>query len=93
MTKLKYTPGRWYFDKEYLGEGTAVLSDQFDGTRYSNRSDGLVCRVAGEDAEANARLIAAAPDMLHFVEMVAAGHITQQGCIDAAQRLLQRLEE
>lgn len=38
--------------------------------------------------EGNANLIAAAPELLSFAELVAAGHLSREGFIDAAKRVV-----
>jgi hypothetical protein len=56
----KYTPGRWYLDD--LQEG-----DVYRYVIAPNIAVGFVCRIdlrGTRGAEANARLIAAAPDLL-----------------------------
>ena len=63
MTELKATPGPWHVGGAhgaivYAGDGYAVASCATYHGRFSN-----------EEAEKNSLLIAAAPDMLHALNM------------------------
>lgn len=57
--RSSHTPGPWRVG------GRTVLAIQYD------HKPGPVCICKGEDAEANARLIAAAPDLLEAVRLAA----------------------
>lgn len=63
---MEHTPGPW----------TVTNGNDICGADYPGR--GLVARVnvhRGEDDAANARLIAAAPDMLEALQAIADGHV------------------
>ncbi len=69
----EFTPGPWYLERR--GAGSIVCASR---ARLREMSPGLTCLdvVArtdwghGEEDEANARLIASAPDLLHALQMV-----------------------
>ena len=77
----QHTPGRWYVDTGRDAGGKystpCIKADHFDGTPYGKASDTFIaqCRVTDywNDAEgtalANARLMAAAPDLLEALEL------------------------
>lgn len=59
MSEAKHTPGPWKtFDDPKSNYGVQVNADN------AVKAKKVVCRVGGPDRDANARLIAAAPDML-----------------------------
>lgn len=59
----KHTPGPWYADK--LQDRNAYNIFQYGGTSALLTIGGI-----GSDVEANARLIAAAPDMLNALKLI-----------------------
>ena len=65
----KYTPGPWVV-AEYAGDVTMI--EHHESTGYGFRQT-LIARVlpVSEDAEGNAALLAAAPDMLAALELAA----------------------
>jgi hypothetical protein len=74
MSTAKHTPGPWYFSKhEELGS-TRFYIAQADGAEYTpNYSDVAFTTCNGEYVdiqEANARLIAAAPELLEALQRV-----------------------
>ena len=79
MTHTKHTPGPWKY--VYTNEGNDCFHEWYliEGPKFITIADTPSIR---EENEANARLIAAAPDMLHalklaanHLEACAAGHI------------------
>ncbi len=66
----KHTPGPW---KYIAWHGQHGVHDAMDND---------VCETFGEDAEANARLIAAAPELLEALEEIVEGAIKHQGSSD-----------
>lgn len=70
--RIQYTPGPWYPTKSYDGD-LAVNNHLEFASKYP------VAVVYGplDEKAANARLIAAAPDMLAALEEIAAGCITR----------------
>jgi hypothetical protein len=79
MNESKHTPGPWHFRQSFTdGEPSAYEVDAGAPGRFN------VCTVAAgagqvETEEANARLIAAAPDMLHALELAKA-ELDKMGC-------------
>jgi hypothetical protein len=69
MADAKHTPGPWSFRTAYNGdcgisaEGTGVFIEAFAEIRHSGEN-------AQEEAKANARLIAASPDLLDALRLV-----------------------
>jgi K+/H+ antiporter YhaU regulatory subunit KhtT len=71
---MKHTQGEWYLPHNYKMEQPSVVKSPDTGrwwaiicSGYSN----MICKVFGdskEEAEANAKLIAAAPDLLEALE-------------------------
>ena len=62
-----HTPGPWIIGTSYTDE--IAIRDKDD-----DECIGVVCELDEGKAKANARLIAASPDLLAFVELVAAGN-------------------
>lgn len=62
IAKPAHTPGPWATDAAYV-------SDRY---RYVLADDGMICRITkiGAASESNARLIAAAPEMLEALKEV-----------------------
>jgi hypothetical protein len=63
----KHTPGKWYV--------TDAMKDIFDGCTVicsEEVDDAIICSMGGDmaEAEANARLIAAAPTMLEALKVI-----------------------
>jgi len=58
MTDVKHTPGPWYFNQKYCIGPRVNTYDQSDGMFHP------LADVYGVNRDANARLIAAAPDLL-----------------------------
>lgn len=81
------TPGPWKFFSNDVNIGvTSLVADiAHCGGMCSDRSK--------EETEANARLISFAPDMYNFIKLVAAGHLTQKGMSECAERMLERISE
>ena len=65
--EIKHTPGPW---KQSIGteETTIVIDMGFPSIPFKH-----VCRVYGSNREANAQLIAAAPDLLEALEAIMDG--------------------
>jgi len=69
MSKSKHTPGPWYAVGRWVEHENEKIADicncdpESMGQGHLNRSD--------DEIRANARLIAAAPDMLNALEMLA----------------------
>lgn len=79
----KHTPGPW--EANPYGRPTKNLHWQVDKTD----SDVAVASLIGENAEANARLIAAAPALLEALECAVIGFddIEQAGLLSDARRI------
>ena len=80
-TETKHTPGPWYHE----GTPQPVIASESDP---KGRDIALVRLWDGDEAEANAHLIAAAPEMLEALEAVVAncGHLNweqEKALIDA----------
>lgn len=75
----KYTPGPWKIEhgKVYGFHGQYITRDVSDGSHYVARMDGSTMAAFNQDA--NARLIAAAPDLLAALEKIADGYGPQHG--------------
>ena len=61
MSELKHTPGKWV-SRAGTTTGSEVVGKKPRGGDY------VIARCGGKDREANARLIAAAPELLEFAE-------------------------
>ena len=70
MGKAQHTPGPWSIEHEKNGCGLFVMT----GTRFSEN----ICEVQNANKEANARLIAVAPELLEALASIANGN-TMQG--------------
>lgn len=89
MTKTTHTPGPWSLDEDrYVTFKNAVFAA--DGRKVADCGSS---RLTGE-VEANARLIASAPELLKFVQQVASLTFDHEqephyadDCIDTLQRL------
>lgn len=79
MTNTTHTPGPWLVSRNYI----RVHADKE-----------CIAEIIGNEKnrQANARLIAAAPDLLAFAKLVAAGHLTKEGFIESAQRIIAKTE-
>lgn len=68
MSELKHTPGPW--------EAVKHSSDKFWYVKHKNSNNAIVIYDAGTESEtgANAKLIAAAPEMLEALEMILFNH-------------------
>ncbi len=80
--QTKHTPGPWKFDGHYFGDGL---------TACGGRNVAEIMEAdTPEETEANARLIATAPDGLALAEMVLAGATieTPADLIVAAEKLI-----
>jgi len=64
MTNTKHTPGPWEVKKELTGLGNVefLITDGLDDT--PDGADTIAHVIFSNEAQANARLIAAAPDLL-----------------------------
>lgn len=62
MSKAQYTPGPWIWDKDYCGL-YSTSTDKIDWVLCYESYQGMWIN-ANDSEEANARLIAAAPDLL-----------------------------
>ena len=72
MTQVKHTPGPWVAE-DYAGAGSVpwyVVPHDHKGT---------IAALTGLDAEANARLIAAAPDMLEALQALVSANNSTDG--------------
>lgn len=67
MTKTKLTPGEWTFSRNTYGQ--AVVRAEQDGCPFFVHSSG---RCDSEEADANARLIAAAKELAEAVRVLLA---------------------
>lgn len=71
----KHTPGTWIVDVPLEGQTCITAAD------HPSNAHPIICRVFDSrhvelsEQEANARLIAAAPELLAFAEMIANGGI------------------
>jgi len=91
MTATKHTPGPWRYircsDEEFSHPGIEALNDTFSvvilGFKDDPNDDGGVRGRTAEEAEANAHLIAAAPDLLAFANRVDANLTAIHGSIEA----------
>ena len=64
--KAQHTPGPWKLEgAEIIGSNGSMVVDPFDGSRAAKL-------LTIDEREANASLIAAAPDLLAFAERIAA---------------------
>lgn len=76
MSEFKHTPGPWFVYRDEI----CYRSDADD------QSYGMMCPVDFEK-EANARLMAAAPDLLEVLQAIEAMHSHDQSIGDAAMAL------
>jgi hypothetical protein len=69
VAKAKHTPGPWKVRKEWHGDGQEVYPNR----KVSIGQPSEVCVVSGiyGECKANARLIAAAPDLLEALQLAA----------------------
>jgi hypothetical protein len=69
--KTQHTPGKWSIDQVTLYRGEEMIIDE-SGKFIA----GIHHRISGEEEKANAKLIAAAPEMLKILKMflLAPGH-------------------
>ena len=81
MAQFKGTPGPWKWTSDLVNEGNALIGDNenyvFHGDNICaglSNDDGWGARIGGthsdEESEANAHLIAAAPELLEALEML-----------------------
>jgi len=68
MTTAKHTPGQWTHAKHLIGDGYRVFVDHGNGQDMHDAIADLETWQTDEQTEANARLIAAAPDLLEALE-------------------------
>ena len=83
----KFTPGPWHWDSD------PIKGDPLDRVRYQVTTVGKTitkCYYSSQDeqAEWDARLIAAAPDLLEALEKIAALEDTEKNEWDAVERVL-----
>lgn len=64
MTEAKHTPGIWFVNYESKDVGDDKLSVEVDGDYFIAQVDEGICQ------EANARLIAAAPELLDALRSI-----------------------
>lgn len=71
MSTTTHTPGPWKIDPVFIAQ-TMTTSLHFGEYRfpYQRTAEGLSRTYPREEAEANARLIAAAPDLLRALELI-----------------------
>lgn len=78
--QTKHTPGPWMIDgDQILGPGDDYLIETDEGDQWFTQ----VCQGSG-NWEANARLIAAAPDLLHACNVIMTAERDWQGKCAAA---------
>lgn len=72
MADAKHTPGPWEADDTDIGFSAGGERDVCPALRPGRRPNGgfIIARLAGPDRAANARLIAAAPELLEALESV-----------------------
>ena len=88
MTKAKHTPGPWWadFDGENTFDGVEI--QQVGRLHYVPVANVPVDYTDREEREANARLIAAAPDLLDALEEAVSQHGHGLVNLDAARTAL-----
>jgi len=83
MSNTKHTPGPWHYDPHYL-------TVQVDSTWMDDDNDKPVkCIIARVNEDANARLIAAAPELLEALQDMVSDHeCLSKPTIDFARRAI-----
>ncbi len=71
MSKMKYTQGPWFADQDRNGNPTVTDNEYAIACLYNNRFNN----------EANARLMAVAPELFEFCNMILHG-IAEEGHFD-----------
>jgi hypothetical protein len=66
----KHTPGPWTYSDEYIDEQSGEYSEPIV---WAGEKHVAIVRVGIESSEGNARLIAAAPDLLEALKRIMAG--------------------
>lgn len=94
MTNTKHTPAPWEETSRdiisYIGGESIYIARAFSNGEPQLGWTNPGC--SSIEAKANARFIVKAvnchDELLAFAELVAAGHLTRQGFVDAAQRVV-----
>jgi hypothetical protein len=75
MSEAKHTPGPWVADAEDIHFSQDGERDVCPAPRRGRRLNGgfIIARISGPDRAANARLIAAAPELLETLQIIADG--------------------
>ena len=89
MSAAKHTPGPWLIEGRTIyslmhhgwNRGVEVLKNRFWASCYHDRS------VTDEEAEANARLIAAAPELLEALQMFLDDYESSEGDAQSCARV------
>lgn len=102
MTDNKFTPGPWTLDGQVkmVGDGITQAAWQlytgdvrpegvYRGTICGIQSADQIAGITREEAEANARLIAAAPEMLEIIEQLLG--IVQHRTLDTNSLLYEKM--
>lgn len=101
--KGRHTPGPWILGKIFTKQVRAMI-DPTGQTSFINidpqhggNGVSAICQVIGPDREANARLIAAAPELLEVVKTLRAEIVThnqkQKSAIDFVDASIHRADE
>ena len=73
--ETKHTPGRWDCSGGIISSGETMIADARLMSRETAAEWDLIAVKTFDEIEANARLIAAAPDLLAALERIAEGHV------------------
>ncbi|RWO20708.1 hypothetical protein [Mesorhizobium sp.] len=95
-SETKHTPGPWAIDPTYLSE-VQTPDDKTIASCWHAHAEGRTVSITGvlecslEESAANARLIAAAPDLLAALE--AAEELYRKGLMAASNELIDRVRD
>ena len=87
----KFTQGKWEWDKENCLVFTTMHSEDGSSERYYVADFEMDYAISREEREANARLIASAPEMYELLESLVAHSYSQDKAIRIAN-LLARID-